>query len=189
MRRHSLLLLSLLSICSAAVVDRLALVVGKAVFTQSEIDQEARLSELESGKTLDLSATQRKEAAERMVDQQLLRDEMQATLFQPPAASEADALLARFRQEHFAPATAYRAALMRYGVSEADLKQRLLWELTVIRFTDQRFSPLAAADGQSPNRTEDGAQPGKDSVDREMEAWLKQQRATTRIVFKQEAFQ
>lgn len=190
MRPHILLVPILLSVCSAAVVDRLALVVGKTAFTQSEVNDEARLSQLESGRPLDLSAARRKEAAERLVDQQLLRDEMQVTEFQRPAASEADALLLRFRQQHFASVTLYQAALTKYGVTEDQLKQHLLWELAVIRFTDQRFSPLAAAaDNQGANRTENGAQAAGDSVDREMEAWLKQQRADTRIVFIPGSFQ
>jgi hypothetical protein len=189
MRRDIFSLLLVFSVCSAAVVDRLALVVGKTVFTQSEVDDEARLSELESGKPLDLSTARRKEAAERLVDQQLLRDEMQVTGFQTPS-SEADALLQRFRQQHFASIPLYRAALARYSVTEDVLKQHLLWELTVLRFTEQRFRPLVAtADNQGANRTESGAQPAEDSVDRQMDAWLKQQRANTRIVFKPEAFQ
>jgi len=176
--------------CNAAVVDRVALVVGKTVFTQSEVADETRLSELESGKPLDLSAPRRKEAAERLVDQQLLRDEMDVTGFEPPAASDAGALVSRFRQEHFASTPLYQAALTRYGVTEDDLKRHLLWQLAVIRFTEERFSPLAAAtDNQTANRTQNGAQPAADTVDREMEAWLKQQRADTRIVFKPEAFQ
>ena len=185
-----ILISSVSAFCSAAVVDRVALVVGKAVFTQSEVDDETRLSELESAKPLDLSAARRKEAAERLVDQQLLRDEMQATGFGSPAPSDAGALLSRFRQEHFPSLPLYRAALTHYGVTEDDLKRHLLWQLAVIRFTEERFSPLAAAtDSQSANRTENGAQPAGDSVDSEMEAWLKQQRADTRIVFKPEAFQ
>jgi hypothetical protein len=179
-----LLLLSLIAsaaFCYAAVVDRVALVVGKTVFTQSEVDDEARLTELESGKALDLSAAQRKEAAERLVDQQLLRDEMKVTAFQPPA-SEAGALLRRFRQEHFPSIPLYQAALAKYGVTEEALTQHLLWEVTVIRFTDQRFRPLAAA-------SQPGAQSAGDTVDKEMADWLKQQRADTRITFKQEAFQ
>jgi hypothetical protein len=172
------------------VVDRLALVVGKTAFTQSEVDSEARLTALESGKPVDLSAAQRKQAAERLVDQQLLRDEMQVTGFQTPAASDADALLSKFRQQHFASEALYKAMLTRYGVTEDELKQHLLWEVEVIRFTDQRFKPIAAAtDNQSANRAENGAQPAEDSVDREMESWLKQQRADTRIVFIPEAFQ
>ena len=189
MRLQAWLLLLLSSLCSGATVDRLALIVGKTVFTQSEVDNEARLSEIESGKPPDLSAAQRKEAAERLVDQQLLRNEMQVTGFEAPA-SEADNLLRRFRQEHFASIPLYHAALARYGVTEDELNQHLLWELTVIRFTDQRFRPLTAStDGQAANRAANGAQPPEDTVDREMAAWLKQQRADTRIVFKPEAFQ
>jgi hypothetical protein len=176
------------SVCLAATVDRLALVVGKTVFTQSEVDDEARLTELESGKPLDLSAARRKEAAERLVDQQLLRDEIQVTGFQPPA-SEADELLRRFRQDHFASMALFRAALARYGVTEGELKQRLAWEVTALRFTEWRFRAPGATDNQSANRAENGAQAGEDSVDRRMEAWLKQQRTGTRIVFKPEAFQ
>jgi hypothetical protein len=178
-----------LALSSAAVVDRLALVVGKTAFTQSEVDNEARLTALETGKPLDLSAAQRKQAAERLVDQQLLRDEMQVTGFQTLSTSDADALLRKFHQQHYASEAMYNAALARYGVTEDELKQHLLWEVEVIRFTDQRFRPIAATDSQSANRTENGAQPAEESVDRQMEAWLKQQRADTHIVFVPEAFQ
>jgi hypothetical protein len=172
-----------------AVIDRVALVVGKAVFTQSEVDDEARLSELEAGKPLDLSAAQRRQAAERLVDQELLREEMSSTQFQAPA-SDADALLRSFRQGHFPSVAQYHAALTRYGVTEDALKERLVWEVSLIRFTDQRFKTFAEpADGQSANRAEGAAATAPDTVDQLMDTWLKQQRADTRIVFKQEAFQ
>jgi hypothetical protein len=165
-------------------------VVGKTVFTQSEVDDEVRLSELESGKPLDLSAAPRKAAAERLVDQQFLRDEMQVTGFQPGAANGAEALLRRFRQEHFTSLPLYRAALSRYGVTEEELKRHLLWELNALNFTEQRFRPMTApTDGQSADRADNGAPAPIDGVDQEMAAWLKQQRAATRIVFKPEAFQ
>jgi hypothetical protein len=173
----------------AAVIDRVALVVGKAVFTQSEVDDEARLSELEAGKPLDLSAAQRRQAAERLVDQELLREEMSATQF-PAPASDANDLLRSFRQQHFPSVTQYRAALTRYGVTEDALKERLVWEVSLIRFTDQRFKTFAEpADGQSANRAEGAPGAAQDTVDQLMDTWLKQQRADTRIVFKQEAFQ
>jgi hypothetical protein len=177
------------AICPAAVIDRIAVVVGKAVFTQSEVDDEARLSELEAGKPLDLSAAQRKQAAERLVDQELLREEMSATQFQAPA-SDADALLRSFRQRHFPSVAQYHAAVARYGVTEDAIKQRLVWEVSLLRFTDQRFKTFAEPpEAQGANRT-DGAQPAApETVDQQMDAWLKQQRADTRIIFKQEAFQ
>src|SRR6185312_9327701 len=110
----------------AAGVDRVALVVGKTVFTQIEVDDEARVEALESGKPLNLSGAQRKEAAERLVDQELLRQEMDVTGFQAPASSD-DALLRKFRQEHFTSIPLYRAALTKYGVTEAALKKHLAW--------------------------------------------------------------
>jgi hypothetical protein len=177
------------AICPAAVIDRVAVVVNKTVFTQSEVDDEARLSDLEAGKPLDLSAAQRKQAAERLVDQELLREEMTATQFQAPA-SDADALLRSFRQRHFPSLVQYHAALTRYGASEDALKARLVWEVSLLRFTDQRFKTFAEpADAQSANRAEGAPQAAPQTVDQLMDAWLKQQRADTRIVFKQEAFQ
>jgi hypothetical protein len=186
MRRFILLLL--FAPCWAATVDRVALVVGKTVFTQSEVDDEARLSALESGKPLDLSAPRRKEAAERLVDQQLLRDESQVTGFEMPA-TEADALLRQFRQSHFASVPLYRAALVHYGVTEDELKGHLLWELTTIRFTEQRFRPIEASPDSDKANPPEGVPVAAKTVDEQMEEWLKQQRAATRIVFKQEAFQ
>jgi hypothetical protein len=192
--RNTLITLTLIAagLCRADIVDRVALVVGKTVFTQSEVDDEARLGQLQAAHPLDLSPASRKEAAERLVDQELLRVEMTSTAFQPPA-TDADALLRRFRQEHFASLASYRAALTRYGVTEEALKQHLAWEATAIGFTDRRFRPFAATqDPQSANRTDGSAQPSAGpadaATDQAMEAWLKQQRAETRIVFKPEAF-
>jgi hypothetical protein len=74
-------------------------------------------------------------------------------------------------------------------VTEDELKRHLLWELTALRFTEQRFRPLeATSDSDTANRAE-STQAAGNSVDQQMEEWLKQQRAATRIVFKQEAFQ
>ena len=179
----------LAAICPAAVIDRVAVVVGKTVFTQSEVDDEARLSELEAGKPLDLSAAQRKQAAERLVDQELLREEMTATQFQAPA-SDADALLRSFRQRHFPSVAQYHAALARYGVTEDALKAAPGLGGVAPSFHRSTFQAFAdPADAQGANRAEGAPQAAPQTVDQQMDAWLKQQRADTRIVFKQEAFQ
>ncbi len=197
-------MIALLSAASfAAVVDRIAIVVGKTVFTQSEVDAEVRLNELETSAPLDLSPALRKAEADRMVDQQLLRDEMAATAYQPPKTDD-EAMLRQFRQKHFRTVALYRAALTRYGVSEDSLKQRLAWEVIAIAFADERFKPLAAPpDTQSADRDAnsktaalnehpgDAAAKAKTAAaDAEdpMDAWLKQQRANTRITLNPEAF-
>jgi hypothetical protein len=190
MRPFLALLTLTAAVSSAAVIDRVALVVGKAVFTQSEIDDEVRLSEMEGGKPLDLSAAARKAAAERMVDQQLLRDEMAATAFEL-SKGDAAALLAQFRQQHYRIATQYQAALANYGITESQLKDHLAWEVTVVQFTDQRFKPFTVPfDDQTADRSIADVKPKpKTPEDDPMALWLKQQRAATKIVFKQEAFQ
>jgi len=188
MRTPCIFLLFVFSV-SAGVVDRAALIIGKTVYTESEVEDEARLTDFEAGKPLDLSAAARKQAANQLVDRELLRQEMSVTGFQTPAV-EANALLLSFRQQHYPSETQYREALARYGVTEDEMKQRLLWEVALLRFTDQRFKPLAAlSDPDAANRSETSAQSVAAAVDQQMDAWLKEQRSDTRIVFVPEAFQ
>ena len=85
------------------MVDRVALVVGKTVFTQSEVDDEARLSELEAGKplVLDLSGVRRKlKRAERLVDQQLPAGGTDAQRIQAPQV-DGDRFSAAFARNIF----------------------------------------------------------------------------------------
>ncbi len=77
--------------------------------------------------------------------------------------------------------------MRKYGIAEEQLKQHLLWQLTAIRFTDSRFGSVEADGSESADRAAPGAP--ATSVDRQMDVWLKQARADTKITFKQEAFQ
>lgn len=189
MRYLCTLILLFVSAASAGVVDRAALIIGKTVYTESEVEGEARLTQFEARQPLDLSAAARKQAANRLVDRELLTQEMAATGFDA-AGVDGAALLVSFRQQHYSSAAQFREALARYGVTEDELKQRLVWEITLLRFTDQRFKPLATlADLESANRSENPAAPTASAIDQQMDAWLQQQRADAHIVFIAEAFQ
>ncbi len=174
------------------------MIVGPKVFTESELLDEVRLTEFLNQQPLDLGAARRREAADRIVDQQLIRNEMETAHYPATEPVQADTMLANFRREHFANSVQYRAALARYGVTEAEVKQRLLWQLAVIQFTETRFHPElplpSTGDAQSADRLRADADPaapagGGQSVDQLLDEWLKQQRGSTRVVFKQEAFQ
>jgi hypothetical protein len=172
-----------------AVLDRVAVVVGNKAITETEVLREVRLTELMNGEPLDTGPQQRKAAAERLVDQQLIRNEMATGTYPMPADDEADDMLSDFRQQRFTTEVQYRAALTQYGVTEADLKEHLLWELAAIRFTDLRFQPNALSN-QSANRTKAGSPaPAGNDVDQQLDKWLKEQRHNTRVQFKQAAFQ
>lgn len=210
---------------AAAVVDRVAVVVGKIVITESEVLQEVRLTAFLNGQPLDLGPQSRREAGERLVDQQLIRNEMQIGHYPDPSPAESDALLRKFRQEHHANNTEFQAALQKYGITEDQLKQHLVWQLEAIHFTDQRFRPgalsptapksvpgRAAAAKTPPNANraapvdindpadqpikstpsataQSGSDTAEESVDQQMDAWLKEARSQVRIQFKKEAFQ
>ena len=174
-------------LCSA-VVDRVAIVIDKKVVTESEVTDELRLTEFLNNQPLELGAQARREAAERLVDQELIRRELEISGYAPPSASEAEALLRKFRQDRFHSLAEYHAALGKYAITEAQLKAHLLWQLTAIRFTDQRFRlQLSESPSQSADRTTDGG--AANSVDQQMDAWLKETRGNTKIAFKPEAFQ
>jgi parvulin-like peptidyl-prolyl isomerase len=171
------------------VIDRVAVIVGNQVITASEVILEARLTAFFNGQPLDLSAGQRKAAAERLVDQQLIRSEMQVGGYRLPAEAEGDAVVRKFRQDNYSSIPAYRAALAKYDLTEDDVKRHLLWQAAALNFTDQRFhvtSPEPPT--QSADRLSAEALAGSAGED-QMDVWLKQVRAGTRIQFKKEAFQ
>jgi hypothetical protein len=193
--RKLLLTVALVS-THAAVLDRVAMVVGNQVFTESEVQDEVRLTQFVNQQPLDLGPDERRAAAERLVDQQLIRNEMQIGGYPQPSPSEAEAMLRNFRQEHYRSIAQFRTALEKYGISEDQLKQHLLWQLTAVRFTDARFRSAVPAPASQPpsvqtaNRLRAGADaPAGNSVDEQMDEWLKTARSQTRIDFKKEAFQ
>jgi hypothetical protein len=173
------------------VIDQIAVVVGKQVITDSEVRTEVRLTQLFNAQPLDLSAAARRQAAERLVDQQLIRQEMQLGGHQLPPEGEADDLLRQFRQRNFPNDAAFHALLERYGLTEDAVKRHLLWQVAALRFTEQRFrmaNPQQPA--QTADRLVDRTLPASSKADEdEMDAWLKQARSATRVQFKKGAFQ
>ena len=174
------------------VIDRVAVVVGTQVITETEVLREVRLTQFLNGQPLDLSAEARREAAERLVDQQLIRGEMQIGGYRLPTEAETETLFRQFRQNNYPNDAAFRAVLEKYGLTEDDLKQHVAWQAAALHFAEQRFrlaGPPPPA--QSADRVTDGAapEPSKAEQEDEMDAWLKQARRGTRIQFKKGAFQ
>lgn len=193
-REWTLLGAALLLSCvlAAETVDRIAVVVGKTVITESEVDDALRITAFLNGEPVDLSPAKRRAAAERLVDQELLRKEMEASRFAMPSPTEVDATYQQFLRNRFHSAAADRAQLQKYGITAEELKQQLGWQLALLRFTDFRFrNDLAApTDGnQSRNNSADRLAPAAESVDQRMEDWLKDARQNTKVVLKPEAFQ
>jgi hypothetical protein len=213
MRALALLpLLGALALAGAGVVDRVAVFVGDDVFTEGEVVEQARLTQFLNGDPLDLSPAARRAAAERLVDQQLVRNEMKLSRYPEPNAKDVAAMLTQLKKERFGSDAGYRAALERYGIAEDEVMAQLRSQLAALRFTDVRFRAGTPAQAAAPARRENDpnqasreAPPGRNdatpgapqgnsapaaaSVDQQMNAWLDQVRSHTRVEFKKEAFQ
>ncbi len=180
-------------LCGAAlavVVDRIAVVVDDAVITESEVIEEVRMTEFLNGKPLDLSPAQRRAAADRLIDQQLIRDEMEIGNYSDPPEQDVDATLAQFLKEHFGGSTAaMHASLQVYGLTEADLKTHLRWQIAAVRFANARFRPGIPAGPASTPGAQAKAAPAQGSVEELMDAWLKEKRSATTIRMFKEAFE
>jgi len=165
--RYALQPMILAAIMQAAVLDRVAVTAGKEVITESEVIEEMRVTDFLNQAPFDPGPVARRAAADRLVDQSLIRTEMSLEGAPRPQAGAADQTLRQFKQAHFHTPAQYQASLEKYGITEEDLKQHLLWQVAAVRFTQQRF--------------------GKEN--RDLDAWLKQTRSQTKIKFHQEAFE
>lgn len=195
MMRQALLAIAFtLAAVAAGVIDRVAVVVGNQMITESEVLLEVRLTEFFNGQPLDLAADKRKDAAERLVDQQLIRNEMLIGGYPMPAESEGEAVLRKFQQENYQGIPSFRAALENHGLTEDEVKRHLLWQAAAMRFTDLRFhmtmaAPATTSAAPSTDQSQSADRSDDTTVEDQMEVWLKEARSNTRIQFKKGAFQ
>src|SRR5258708_3729964 len=138
--RYMILLFLLLSPLRSEIIDRIAISVGNQVITKAQIDEEVRLTAFLNGNQLDLSAEERKKAADRLIEQTLVRRDMEFSHYPIPPESDAEPGLKTARANYPSEAQ-YRQALAKYGITEEALKKRLWWQTTLLRFIDYRFRP------------------------------------------------
>jgi len=135
----SILALSL-SASGAVVLDRIAAIAGKHIVKLSDIDRDIRLTDFLNGSQLDFSAAARKQSAERLITQQIIRDEIVTGGYRRPLESQAATLESQLIRDQFGGSSQrFHAALQRYGISQPELRDQLLWQLTVLQFINERF--------------------------------------------------
>jgi hypothetical protein len=124
----------------AAILDRIAVIAGAHVIKSSDIDRDIRLTNFLNRVPLNFTVSARRESAERLITQQIIRDEIVSGGYRRPPESEAGELEAELRRDRFGGSDPrLREALQRYGLTENALRDRLLWQITVLQFIDQRF--------------------------------------------------
>lgn len=122
----------------AEIVDRVAASVGTRVIAESEVFDAARLTAFIEGTAVDLTAENRRKVLDRLIDQTLMRREIEFVRFQPPPDQDVVPLLEQVKSKY---GNAYHDALANYGVTEQQLVAHLKWQLTMLRFIEYRFQP------------------------------------------------
>jgi len=198
----------------AELVDRIAATVGGSVITLSEAILQARITAFLNEEPLPLNAEAIHRAIERLVEQRLIRREIEAGNYALADSLTAEALLAQVRQQRFGGQPgAMAAALRAYGLTETELRDQLQWQATVVRFVDQRFraGALAALEDIQDHYREkfvpawrarhNTPPPPLEEVESEIEAeliqqqvailldrWLNQTRTQTEIRYREDAW-
>ena len=127
---------------AVVVLDRIAVVVNNQAVKTSDIAFDLRVTAFLNRQKLDVSPQLKRQSAERLIDQQIIRQDIVSGDYRRPADREAQALLDQLRRDRFAGSDSkLRDELQGYGLNEDELRRQLLWQLTVLRFIDERFRP------------------------------------------------
>jgi hypothetical protein len=211
---RAVLAFALLSVAARAeIIDRIAVSVGNRVIAETDLNREIRGAAFLDGVKPDFSPAGKRATAQRMVEQVLIRRELETSRYPVPSAAEVAPVLEAFQKERFPNSGDYQRALADYGIADQDVKDLLLWQRTLLLFIEVRFQSAVQVTGQDIQEYFDkvvqpaaeAAHPGQpmaledyrdrieqtltgQRADREMNTWLKEARNRTEIVFHDEVF-
>lgn len=118
----------------AQLVDRIAVTVGKTVITEGEVWTNLRVAAFLDQKEPDLRGPSKKKAAERLVDQVLLRREVPLS----GMVQDTSVIIADLKKRYSSEAE-YNAALEHYQITEQDVIDQLLNGLESLEASNRRF--------------------------------------------------
>src|SRR5712692_6338634 len=151
----------------AEVLDRIAIVVGNTAITKTEVAREARIAAFINGEAPDLGPAGMRRAAERLVEQELIRREIGLAHYADSGEIDGAQMLDQIKARYLSPEQLQRA-LQQNDITEEDLRSHLAWQATVLRFTEFRFRG--------------------GNVDQQLDGWLKEARTRIPVEFREEVF-
>ncbi|HLZ40406.1 MAG TPA: SurA N-terminal domain-containing protein [Candidatus Sulfotelmatobacter sp.] len=153
----TLLLLSMsLMVASAAraadVIDRIVATVNGHIILQSDWEEALCYEALLSGRSpAQFSDDDRRAVLDRLIDQELLGEQMKSASFQHASEAEAATQVAQARKLYPEAATAegWDAVLARYGLTEKALTAHVQQQIDLMRLVDARLRPAVQIDSKS----------------------------------------
>lgn len=202
-----LLLLTVALVVRGEVIDRIAVSVGSQVITELQLDEELRVTALVNHAPVVRDLQARREAAGRLIDQLLVKHEMELSHYPLPEAADIDKYFSQVQASYKGQAGLARA-LAAYDLTETTLREHLGFQLTTLRFIEYRFRPglgisesnietyyeheIATWKTDHPGSPIPSLSGSRDSIRRKLieertdaalDAWLKEARKQITIVF------
>jgi SurA N-terminal domain len=134
------------------VLDRIVATVNNHIILQSEWQDAVRYEAFVAGRSLDqLQPGDRKAALDRLIDQELLREQMRSSGFPHASSEEVEKRIQEIRKQYpgTETATGWQAALARYGLTENELKKRVALQVDLMGLVDARLRPNVVIDSKS----------------------------------------
>lgn len=206
-------LLAAMTLCglmSATIIDQIAVIARDTVIKDSDIERDIRVVDFLNQEKLTFDAAARKAAANRLIDQAVIRREIDVGEYRTATDADAERLLEKNQKEQYHSPAVFNAALQKYGLTRDQLKQYLRWQLTVLRFIEERFRPAViitdeevaqyyrehasefrnASTGQT--RTLEESQDDirnrliEERVNKQFDSWLNARRRSANVEYKEE---
>jgi hypothetical protein len=141
MRFLSVIVCLLLPAC-AEIIDRLAIAVGNQVITELQIDEELRVTAMLNHKPIVRSLEERRDASDRLVEQLLIKQEMDLSRYPLPGSADVDKYLQQIIDSN-GGAAQFAKTLSSFSLTMETMRRHLELQLMELRFIDFRFRPDA----------------------------------------------
>ncbi len=129
------------------VVDRVVTTVNGHVVLQSDWEREVAFEAFIDGRDPDaFTSVERKAALDRLIDQELLREQVRPSV--PAPADQVAARMAEVRKLYPDCPTieTWHAKLQKYGLTQSDLEKRLSDEIQLMKLVEDRLRPAIQID-------------------------------------------
>ncbi|MEP6716029.1 MAG: hypothetical protein ABJC09_10680, partial [Terriglobia bacterium] len=149
----------------------------------------------------------KRKSAERLVDQQIIRNEVSTGGYERATDADAGAMLKQIRNERFnARDDLLKRSMTEYRLTDEQVQAQLVWQLTVLKFIEQRFrAGVLVTDDEVRAWYDQHPEVQKVSfakaapqirttlegnlINKDFETWLDDARKNTHVEYREAAFQ
>ncbi len=127
------------------VLDRIVATVNGQIILQSDWEDAIRYEAFIANRPVDMrSAADRKAALDRLIDQELLREQMRGPDALQPTEQQVESQIEQIRKQYNAPTDPqWKALLAAHQLTEDELRRRVTLQLELSRLVDAHLRPSA----------------------------------------------